>query len=89
MSASARPKRLYWIGERDRDGLPLEYFGAMPGVRDPIPAMDLDEAEVAALTEEQWACIESPTGKRLYSAKASGSNTPNPPAGTSAPIADD
>jgi hypothetical protein len=51
--------------------------------------MDLDEADTAVLSEEQWACIESPAGKRLYSDKAPGkSNTPSPPAVTSAPTAE-
>ena len=82
----ARPKRLWWIGERDAEGRPLEFFGAVPGVREPIPATDLDEAATAALTEEQWACIESPAGKRLYS--ASKPSTANQPDATAAPTAD-
>lgn len=84
-----RPKRLYFIGARDADGRPLEFFGGVPGVREPIPAMDLDESDTAALSEEQWACIESPAGKRLYSGTAPGrSTTPSPPAVTSAPTAE-
>lgn len=62
----AKPKQLFWIGDRDADGRPLEFFGGMPGIYDPIPARDLSEEETAALTEAQLACIDSPTGKRLY-----------------------
>lgn len=63
----SKPKQLYWIGARDHNGQPLEFFGAVAGVREPIPARDLEPDEVAALTEAQWECIESETGKRLYS----------------------
>lgn len=66
MSKADRPNRLYFIGQYDADGRPLEYFGGMPGQYDPIPARDLTPEDVAALTEAQWECIESPTGKRLY-----------------------
>lgn len=62
----SRPKQLYWIGDRDAAGQPLEYFGGVAGVRDPIPARDLTPEETAELTEAQWECIDSPTGKRLY-----------------------
>jgi hypothetical protein len=62
----SKPKQLYWIGDRDADGKPLEFFGGMPGVYDPIPARDLTPDETAGLTEAQWECIDSPAGKRLY-----------------------
>ena len=62
----SKPKQLYWIGDRDAEGKPLEYFGGVAGVRDPIPARDLTPEETAELTEAQWECIDSPTGKRLY-----------------------
>lgn len=61
-----KPNRLYWIGSYDADGQPLEYFGGVPGERDPIPARDLTPEDTAQLTEAQWAAIESDTGKRLY-----------------------
>lgn len=63
-----RPERLYWIGQYDAFGNPLEYFGGVPGERDPIPARDLTPDETAQLTEAQWAAIESDAGRRLYSA---------------------
>lgn len=62
----SKPKQLFWIGARDANGDPLEYFGGVAGVRDPIPARDLTPEETAELTEAQWECIDSPTGKRLY-----------------------
>ena len=62
----SKPKQLFWIGDRDANGDPLEYFGGVAGIRDPIPTRDLTPDETAALTEAQWQCIDSPTGKRLY-----------------------
>lgn len=62
----SKPKQLYWIGPNDANGSPLEHFGGMAGVYEPIPARDLTEDETAALTEAQWECIDSPAGKRLY-----------------------
>lgn len=62
----SKPKQLYWIGDYDADGRPLEYFGGMPGEYEPIPARDLTPEETAALSEAQWNVIDSPTGKRLY-----------------------
>lgn len=61
-----RPDKLYWIGERDQTGQPLEFFGAVPGVREPIPAMDLDAAWLADASEAQWDALDSPAGRRLY-----------------------
>lgn len=68
MSKTDQPAQLYWIGQYDAAGRPLEFFGGEAGVYDPIPARDLTPAETAALTEAQWAAITSETGKRLYSA---------------------
>lgn len=62
----SKPKELFWIGDRDADGRPLEFFGGMAGVYDPIPARDLTPEETAALTEAQLECINSPAGKRMY-----------------------
>lgn len=44
----------------------MEWFGAVAGVREAIPAADLDEEFVATMSEAQWDAINSPTGKRLY-----------------------
>lgn len=62
----SKPKQLYWIGDRDANGNPLEFFGAVPGLMEAIPAADLDEAWLADATEAQWEALESPTGRRLY-----------------------
>ena len=71
----SKPKQLYWIGERGSDGKALEWFGGVAGVRDPIPARDLSPDETAELTEAQWECINSTTGKRLYSASPKAAST--------------
>jgi hypothetical protein len=59
----SRPKQLYWIGGGDPHG---RHFGAVPGVREAIPARDLTPEETADLTEAQWEAIDSPTGRLLY-----------------------
>lgn len=71
----SKPKQVYWIGERNAEGQPLEFFGGVAGVRDPIPARDLSPDETAELTEAQWECINSPTGKRLYSSNPKAGST--------------
>lgn len=43
----ARASKLHFVGQRDQDGRPLEYFAF-------VPARDLDEAEIASLTDEQY-----------------------------------
>lgn len=85
-----RPKRLYFTGHRDAMGVPIEWFGPVPGVRDGIPAKDLDSDETAQLTEAQWEAIESPAGRRLYSGEKPESapvatGETNPPSDTGAP----
>jgi hypothetical protein len=56
-----RPDRLFFAGEYDAQGRPLEFFAA-------VPARDLDEADIAALTDGQLADITgAPEGRRpLY-----------------------
>lgn len=93
-----RPKNLYWVGERDANGQPLEYFGVGPGGREPIPAMDLGPDETAQLTEAQWEALDSPTGRRLYrrtepdaktkAAASDGAASEADPSSTAAPSAD-
>lgn len=52
-----------WHGVWDAGaGGPVEFFGGPDG----LPARDLTAAEVAALTDEQRAKLESPAGRRLY-----------------------
>lgn len=65
MSKESRPKTLKFIGPRDANGAPLEWFGAN-AERDGIPASDMDEAAVSELTGAQWKAIESEAGQRLY-----------------------
>lgn len=100
MSKADRPDKLYFKGEYDATGQPLEFFGGMPGEYDPIPARDLGPDDTALLTEAQWKVLESENGRRLYQktepaarqssdADKPSSSTPNRPAGTSAPTADD
>ncbi len=66
MSKADRPKNLYFKGEYDSTGQPLEWFGGMPSIYDPIPARDLGPDDTALLTEAQWKVLESENGKRLY-----------------------
>jgi len=66
MSKADRPTKLYFKGEYDALGQPLEFFGGMPGQYDPIPARDLGPDDTALLTEAQWRVLESDNGKRLY-----------------------
>lgn len=66
MSKNDRPTKLYFKGTYTAEGRPLEWFGGMPGEYDPIPARDLGPEDTAALTEAQWAVLESENGKRLY-----------------------
>jgi hypothetical protein len=66
MSKTDRPTKLYFKGEYDATGQPLEFFGGFPGEYDPIPARDLGADDTAALTEAQWRVLDSDTGKRLY-----------------------
>lgn len=47
---ATRAKALHFVGQRDHDGRPLEYFAF-------VPARDLDEAEIASLTDEQYDAI--------------------------------
>ena len=83
----SRPKTLVFIGERDADGIPIEWFSAVAGVREGIPASDLDADAVAELSEAQWEAIESATGKRLYAGGKAPSSTASPPNVTAAPTA--
>lgn len=85
----ARPTTLSYIGPRDANGQPLEWFGAVPGGREAIPAADMDAETVAGLSEAQWEAIESATGKRLYGAGKAPSSTASQPSGTAAPTATD
>lgn len=82
----SRPKTLKYIGPKDRDGRPQEWFGATTEY-EAIPARDLDADDTAALTEAQWQVLESENGKRLYGAGEKPSSTANPPKDTSAPTA--
>jgi hypothetical protein len=66
MSKADRPTKLYFKGQYDATGQPLEFFGGTPSEYDPIPARDLGPDDTAALTEAQWRVLESDTGKRLY-----------------------
>ena len=66
MSKTDRPTRLYFKGEYDSYGQPLEFFGGVPSQYDPIPARDLGPDDTAALTEAQWKVLDSPNGQRLY-----------------------
>lgn len=66
MSKQDRPTRLYFKGQYDATGAPLEWFGGMPSIYDPIPARDLGPDDTAALTEAQWKVLESENGRRLY-----------------------
>jgi hypothetical protein len=66
MSKADRPNRLYFKGQYDSYGAPLEFFGGVPGEYDPIPARDLGPEDTALLTEAQWRVLESENGKRLY-----------------------
>ena len=43
----ARASKLHFVGQRDHDGRPLEYFAF-------VPARDLDEGDIASLTDEQY-----------------------------------
>lgn len=53
-----KPKRLFYTGGHDAEGRPLEWFAA--GVRgEGIPARDLDEADIAQLSDETIALITS------------------------------
>lgn len=61
-----RPSKLYFVGDRDANGQPLEWFGAVPGIREPIPARDLTPDDTAGFSEAQWEALDSPTGRRLY-----------------------
>jgi len=45
-----RATRLHFVGPRDHDGRPLEFFAF-------VPARDLDEGEIASLTDEQYAAM--------------------------------
>jgi hypothetical protein len=66
MSKADRPTKLYFKGEYDATGQPLEWFGGVPSEYDPIPARDLGPDDTALLTEAQWKVLESESGKRLY-----------------------
>lgn len=56
-----RAKSLYFTGTYDANGQPLEYFAA-------VPARDLDDSDIVALTDEQYADITgAPEGRKpLY-----------------------
>lgn len=85
----ARPKTLQFIGPRDANGHPLEWFSGSPGEHEPIPASDLNEADTAALSEAQWTLIDSPAGKRLYAAGKPASSTGSQPNATAAQTVSD
>jgi hypothetical protein len=83
----SRPTTLTWIGARNANGQPLEWFAGEPGCES-IPAMDMDAETVAGLTEAQWTKIESPAGQRLYAGGKASVSTASRPSGTSVPAAD-
>lgn len=45
-----RATSLKFVGQRDHDGRPLEYFAF-------VPARDLDGGDIASLTDEQYEAI--------------------------------
>lgn len=53
---SKRPSALFFTGEYDVTGQPLEYFAT-------VPARDLDEQDIANLTDEQLAMIQTERGE--------------------------
>src|SRR5688572_2799906 len=57
MSKADRPTKLYFKGEYDATGQPLEWFGGVPSEYDPIPARDLGPDDTALLTEAQWKVL--------------------------------
>lgn len=46
----ARASKLHFVGQRDQDGRPLEYFAF-------VPARDLEEDEIASLTDDQYEAM--------------------------------
>ncbi len=54
--AQERADKLFFTGEFDANGQPLTYFAA-------VPARDLDESDIAALTDDQYRDV---TASKLY-----------------------
>lgn len=61
-----KPDALQFIGPKDANGQPLEWFGGAT----PIPARDLTAEDLAGFGAAEWALLDSPTGKRLYAHKS-------------------
>jgi hypothetical protein len=56
-----RPSKLYFTGERDAAGNPTEFFGVVPETGEAVPARDLDEGDLAQLSDRTIKVI---TGER-------------------------
>ncbi len=66
-----RADKLFFTGEFDANGQPLTYFAA-------VPARDLDETDIAALTDDQYRDV---TASKLYQkSRPSGRDTDAPAA---------